>query len=144
MVSDPFCLHRIEGPIEQIFGSDEGFALFLNGMGFSSFRYRHFIFYFLRDAPLPFLIFCRYSPPLGICILTTRNICSASLTSWGQPSRAPFGENKSNYAFFDHIARLNDKLTRYTLNNIARILLKISFPLIFTSYHTLIEIGMLF
>ena len=101
-------------------------------------------FYFLRDAPLPFLIFCRYSPPLGICILTTRNICSASLTSWGQPSRAPFGENKWNYAFFDHIARLNDKLTRYTLNNIARILLKISFPLIFTSYHTLIEIGMLF
>ena len=24
------------GPIEQIFGSDDGFALFLNGMGFSS------------------------------------------------------------------------------------------------------------
>ena len=23
------------GPIEQIFGSDDGFALFLNGMGFS-------------------------------------------------------------------------------------------------------------
>ena len=34
LVSDPFCLHRIEGPIEEIFGSDCGFALFLNGMGF--------------------------------------------------------------------------------------------------------------
>ena len=35
LVSDPFCLHRIEGPIEEIFGSDDGFALFLNGMGFN-------------------------------------------------------------------------------------------------------------
>ena len=34
LVSDPFCLHRIEGPIGEIFGSDDGFALFLNRMGF--------------------------------------------------------------------------------------------------------------
>ena len=35
LVSDPFCLHKIEGPIEKFFGSDDGFALFLNGMGFN-------------------------------------------------------------------------------------------------------------
>ena len=28
------------GPIEEIFGSDGGFALFLNGMGFSLFFYQ--------------------------------------------------------------------------------------------------------
>ena len=31
------------GPIEQIFGSDDGFALFLNGMGFNSFINKDFI-----------------------------------------------------------------------------------------------------
>ena len=34
MVSSPFCLQLIEGPIEEIFGSDGGFALFLKEMGF--------------------------------------------------------------------------------------------------------------
>ena len=40
MVSDPFCLHRIEGPIEEIFGSDDGFALFLKEMGFNPHYWR--------------------------------------------------------------------------------------------------------
>ena len=35
LVSNPFCLHKIEGWTVQIFGSIGGFKLFLNEMGFT-------------------------------------------------------------------------------------------------------------
>ena len=34
LVSNPFCLHKIEGWTVQIFGSIDSFKLFLNEMGF--------------------------------------------------------------------------------------------------------------
>ena len=38
LVSDPICLHKIEGWTVQIFGSIGGFKLFLNEMGFKSWK----------------------------------------------------------------------------------------------------------